>query len=199
MKAIRPREYSDQMIFEGVSKALIKYGYSNLSLSKIAKEAQLSAAALSKRFGSKRGLLLAYYDYLTEITEQSFKAIQQTDLSALNMLKQIFLLWTNQVENPVQFANMTSIYLQNNSDPEFIEKTRHRLKIIDDEIQRILQIAIDSKEILEVDKKLLSRVLQAAVTGAFLIWCKDSSLTPEEWVNDCFDVVFAPYKIKNMH
>jgi hypothetical protein len=62
-----------------------------------------------------------------------------------------------------------------------------------------LQIAIDSKEILEVDKKLLSRVLQAAVTGAFLIWCKDSSLTPEEWVNDCFDVVFAPYKIKNMH
>lgn len=128
MKAIRPREYSDQMIFEGVSKALIKYGYSNLSLSKIAKEAQLSAAALSKRFGSKRGLLLAYYDYLTEITEQSFKAIQQTDLSALNMLKQIFLLWTNQVENPVQFANMTSIYLQNNSDRSLSKKHAIGLK-----------------------------------------------------------------------
>lgn len=195
---IRPREYSDQTIFEGVSKALIKHGYANLSMSNIAREANLSAAILSKRFGSKRGLLLAYYDYLIDITKQSFKSLRKTNIPALDMLKQVFLLWTAQVETPIQFANMASIYLENNQDPEFIEKTRLRLKIIDEEVRRILQIAIDSKEILEVDKELISRILQAAVTGAFFIWCKDSRLSPGEWVNDCFDVVFTPYNTKNV-
>lgn len=191
---IRPREYSDQTIFEGVSKALIKHGYANLSMSNIAREANLSAAILSKRFGSKRGLLLAYYDYLIDLTKQSFSALRKTKMPALDMLKHVFLMWTTQVETPAQFANLASIYLGNNQDPEFIEKTKLRLKIIDEEIQQILQIAIDSKEISELDKDLISRVLQAAVTGAFFIWCKDSRLTPEEWVNDCFDVVFAPYR-----
>lgn len=70
----------------------------------------------------KKSLLLAYYDYLIDLTKQSFSALRKTKMPALDMLKQVFLMWTTQVETPAQFANLASIYLGNNQDPEFIEK-----------------------------------------------------------------------------
>ena len=46
---MRPIKYSDEQIFLGFYTAIAKHGYSKLSLEKIAKEANVSTAILSKR------------------------------------------------------------------------------------------------------------------------------------------------------
>lgn len=190
MSNIRPRAYADETIFESVTKALCKYGYYDLTLARISQEAGVSAAILSKRFGSKKGLLLAYGDYLIRITRQSFTASERADSSAIGALKRVFLEWTAYL-GPGQFANLTSFFIGSNGDPELVEKSRRRLSIIDEEVQRLLKAAMSSNEIREAETAKISRVLQAAVTGAFIIWTKDSRLSPEEWLEQCFDVVLA--------
>jgi AcrR family transcriptional regulator len=56
----RPRVITDDRILAAVATAVGKVGPSRLTLADVAREADVSTGALVQRFGTKRGLLLAF-------------------------------------------------------------------------------------------------------------------------------------------
>ncbi len=188
----RPREFSDEAIFYGVYLALCKKGYGRLALTDVSNEAGISPAALLKRFGSKKALFLAYSDYVIQLTDKSYKEALTLDTTPIEALRRIFKNALKLASDPISLANHTSFYLESTSDPDLLERSKKRLKLIDRETQGLILKAIDNKEIKSCNVELISTVLQSAVTGAMLIWLKDSDKTLEELIDGCFQVIFEP-------
>ncbi len=189
---MRPRSYSDDLIFGSISNVLMNQGYDGLTLQRVADEAGLSPAILSKRFGSKSGMLLAYYGYVVDATKQYFAQLASQSIPPIDKLKKAFLAWHGPVMEPKAVANMTMLYLKLDLEPEFTAKSKERLNLIDDEVQRLLQEAMDRGDIRQGNVAGQSRVLQAAVTGAYMLWCKagrGGSL--EERIDECFEQILG--------
>ncbi|CAG9622316.1 TetR/AcrR family transcriptional regulator [Sutcliffiella rhizosphaerae] len=188
----RPREYSDERIFQGIHTALGKYGYAKLTLDTIAKEANISPASLSKRFGSKKNVLLFYMDTVINITSQSFAVTRSKPGSSLNAIKTLFIQSLGKVDDAKTLANITSLFIESVSDTDLLERSKQRLQLIDEEVQYFLQAAIKNGELINLTNHEVgttARVLQAAIAGSLMIWLNDSSRTLEEWLDDCFDKI----------
>lgn len=187
---MRPQMYPDERIFESISIVLAKQGYEALTLQNIAGQAKLSPAILSKRFGSKKRMLLAYYDYLIALTERSFAGLSERSLPPVEALAEIFTQWYDFIKKPQEFANLTMLYLNLDIEPDFIEKSKKRLRVVDAEVQRILEEGIRRGEIQCVEVAEMSQVLQAAATGACLLWCRDEEGTdPRQRIELCLKMI----------
>ncbi|MFC7728173.1 TetR/AcrR family transcriptional regulator [Actinomadura keratinilytica] len=68
----RPRTTSDEAILQATGRALLRHGPGRLTLGGVAAEAGLSPATLVQRFGSKRGLLLAFARRAAEHAREPF-------------------------------------------------------------------------------------------------------------------------------
>lgn len=189
---VRPREFEDEVIFYGVYRALCKKGYGQVTLTDITHEVDISPAALMKRFGSKKNLFLAYSDFVIELTRHAFQEASVSDRSRIDALKGVFKHGVLHMKDPIELANHTSFYLEGTSDPDLLEKTRSRLLLIDEFTRQMLNQAIANKEITDCDVSMVSRVLQAAISGAMMIWIKESNRTLDELFDECFQVIFAP-------
>lgn len=185
---MRPRTFSDEEIFNSMTIVLAKQGFEALTLQNIAVQANVSPAILSKRFGSKPKLLLAYYDYLIHLTESSFQKMDALDLPVVDKLKAIFLQWYAFFKSPKEFANLTFLYLMLDTDPELVAKSKERLRITDEATKKWLREGMDKGKIGEGNVEDLSFLLQASATGAFMIWCKtDGGDSPDVLLDRCFE------------
>lgn len=188
----RPREYSDDRIFQGIHLALGKYGYAKLTLDNIAKEINISPAALSKRFGSKKNLLLFYMDTVIKMTTHSFATTRSLPGSKLRALKSLLIQSLGKVEDVKTLANVTSLFIESVSDTDLLEYSQRRLQLIDVEVEYFLRAAIENGELLncELDQvETTARVLQAAIAGSLMIWLNNSTQTLEQWLDDCFNLI----------
>lgn len=187
---MRPQVYSDDRIFESISIVLAKQGYEALTLNNIAEQAKLSPAILSKRFGSKRGMLLAYYESLVTVTQKGFSDVSTRSLPLVEALTEIFTQWHDFIKKPQECANFMILYLKLDIDPEFIEISKKRHRIIDAEVQAILEEGVRRGEIQCQDIAEMSRVLQAAVTGATMLWCRDDvNIDPRKLIAACINMI----------
>lgn len=191
----RPREYPDELIFQGVHQALSKTGYAKLTLERIATEINISPAALSKRFGSKKSLLIAYSDAVIEQVKRSFQQVQIKEIKPLRALEQIFLQSVKEVDTPQTLANITSLYVEGIADPDLLARSQARLQIIDEQVQSLLNRAVEEGEIRPCDPAKVSRVLQAAVGGALMIWIKEPGRSLTEWTEDCMELIIGPLRL----
>ncbi|MCZ8533719.1 TetR/AcrR family transcriptional regulator [Psychrobacillus psychrodurans] len=188
----RPREYSAERIFQGIHSALSKYGYTKLTLDNIAKEIIISPAALSKRFGSKKNLLLFYMDTVIKLTTQSFVTSRSLSGSKLHALKSLLIQSLGKVEDAQTLANITSLFIESVSDMDFLEYSQRRLQLIDEEVQYFLRAAIEDGELLNIELdqvETTARILQGAITGSLMIWLNNSTRTLEQWLDDCFNII----------
>ena len=78
----RPKATSDQHLLAAAHRVVMRLG-PNLRHADVAKEAGVSAATLVQRFGSKRGLLLAFAASGSSGLPQEFARIRQNSRSAL--------------------------------------------------------------------------------------------------------------------
>ncbi|MCW5878415.1 MAG: TetR/AcrR family transcriptional regulator [Anaerolineales bacterium] len=170
---MRPQTQTDEAIFISISAVLLKQGYEALTLQNIAQQAQLSPAALSKRFGSKKAMLLAYYDFLIQVTEASFAELSKRPLPLLEAFTDLFTEWNQFIKEPSEYANLLMLYLNFYIDPQLVHKSRQRLRLVDDEVQKMLRAAVQRGELICEDIPGMSQTLQAAASGAALLWCKD--------------------------
>lgn len=188
----RPREYSDEQIFQGIHSALGNYGYAKLTLDNIAKEISISPATLSKRFGSKKKVLLFYMDTVIKITSQSFTATRSLPGSKLQALQSLLIQSLGKVEDVKTLANITSLFIESVSDVDLLECSQRRLQLIDIEVQYFLRAAIENGELMNFELhqvETTARVLQAAIAGSLMIWLNNSTRTLEQWLDDCFNAI----------
>lgn len=191
----RPREFSDEHIYYGVYQSLCKKGFAQTTLADIAYEIGVSPAALIKRFSSKKGIFLAYTNYVIQLTEAKFNEADQSDAPPIEALKSVYKEAVRLGNDPVSLARHTSFYLESTTDPDLLEISRHRLAIIDAGTRRLLSKAVRDKSIQACDIELVSTVLQSAIGGALLIWIRDAGKTLDALIDDCFRVIIGPLRI----
>ena len=189
---MRPKIYSDDRIFKSISTVLAKQGYEALTLQKIAEQAGLSPAILSKRFGSKRGMLFAYYGHLIAVTRKSFDDLSKQSLPVTEALTEAFTQWHGFIKKPRELANFMMLYLDLDIEPEFIGLSKERFLVIDAGVQAILREGIRRGEIRCPEVAGMSQVLQAAATGASLIWIRDGEgVSPKERIESCIRTILG--------
>ncbi|WP_020617032.1 TetR/AcrR family transcriptional regulator [Paenibacillus daejeonensis] len=191
----RPKAFSDEKIFRGVLTALSEVGYAKLTLSTIAKRIGVSPAALIQRFQTKNDLFVAFFDDLNTVSEQAIQEAKQLP-SGLEGIRALAYLWITADGDPIHCANIASFYTDCISEPELREKAKQRLIMVDQGIQELLYKAVQTGELTSCPVPQLSRVLQSAVTGALLMWATNGEDPPEDWINDCMDVVLGPYLVE---
>ena len=72
----------------------------NLTLADVAREAGVSAATLVQRFGSKRGLLLAFASLAAEGTDEEYAAIRRTHPDPLDAIREVVRCFAQLASSP---------------------------------------------------------------------------------------------------
>ncbi|WIM99258.1 TetR family transcriptional regulator [Actinoplanes oblitus] len=163
----RPRTVSDDEILDAAAAAVAESGPAAVTLSQIGALAGLTAGALSQRFGSKRGLLLA-------LARRDAAALPARIATAPGpaALIETFARLAGGITGPAEFANHLQFLLLDVTDPEFREVTRGYATAIEEAIGTVLR-SPDAG---------LPRAVHAAYNGALITWGMTGDGTPADAV-----------------
>lgn len=167
----RPRTTSDEAILRATGRVMAGHGPAGLTLAAVAAEAGLSPAALVQRFGSKRGLLLAFAERAAAGTGEVFRQARQEHGSPLAALYGALIELASGVRTPEEFANSLGFLQLDLTDPEFRAHAVHQAGRMREEITELLAEAVAAGQLAAgVDPVRLARSVQVAYNGALILW-----------------------------
>lgn len=192
----RPRLATDEEILDATARAVSRLGPHRLTLAEVARDAGLSAATLVQRFGSKRGLLLAFARQAGEVSRVELAAARAAHESPLDALVAVSLSQTNNMDSPEALSNHLAFMQMDLNDPEFRALARNGAKLIHGELHSLLDAAVDAGELTDCDTASLARAVQAVFRGSILLWAIYRTGTARKWLRRDLETVLLPYRRK---
>jgi AcrR family transcriptional regulator len=166
----RPRTVSDEQIFEAASRAVARVGPARLTLADVGKEVGLSPATLLQRFGSKRGLLLAFARSSAGYSQAQFAAIRDAARSPLLAIFETGRCYALMAPSADELLNHLAFLQIDLSDADFYEVALANARESGAEIRRLVADAVAAGEIERDDVAALARLLEVVYGGALLTW-----------------------------
>ncbi len=166
----RPRQVSDEAIYDAALAVLADAGATGLTLARVAQRVGVTAAAVRQRFGSKRDLLLFVARRRVAETAARFEAARQATTSPLAALEAAFTAELGLVDRPEQIAHLFSAYTELVSDPEVGAAFRDEIAEMTRQTERFLRDAAAAGELREEADRALASVVLAAAEGTMLLW-----------------------------
>lgn len=192
----RPRTISDDVILRATMDAMGRHGPLELTLAHVAEAVGITPAALIKRFGSKRELLLAVSRAGTADTAAAFAHQRAAAPSPLAALIDATLSLARATRSPEEAAHHLAFLHTDVTDPDFrapmLEITRAML----DGYAALIREAIAARELAGCDPRALARVLYAIVGGSMIAWAVVRQGTAEAWVRADVEAALAPYRVR---
>jgi AcrR family transcriptional regulator len=189
----RPRRNTDFEILSAAFRAIARLGPNKLTLADVAREANVSAASLVQRFGSKRALLLAAsndaaggYVFIFE----GLRAKHRSPRAALIGLADCMGLLGG---TPEQVAHSLAFLQIDLTDPEFHQHARKGSVGFHAGIRALIKEAIAAGELVTCDAGRLARALQATLNGSVLGWAIHREGTLAAWIRRDLRTVLDPY------
>ena len=168
----RPRGASDADLLAATHRVVSRLG-PNLTLGDVAREAGVSPATLLQRFGSKRGLLLAFAAAGSSDVGAEFDAIRAQHPSPLAALHALARCIAAMADTPETLSNSLAFLQMDLFDPEFHRHALAHSRGMRDGIKALLDDAVDAGELRQTDTDKLSRAVQAMMGGSLLQWAID--------------------------
>jgi AcrR family transcriptional regulator len=190
----RPRTVADADILMAAGRVISKYGPTRLTLAQVGRAIGLSAGALVKRFGSKRGLLLAMSRQSVESVDACFAAVRTAHPAPLDAFVAAALEMTRYVQTPQEVANHLAYLQIDLSDPEFYALMKESSTRIEAGYRRLLNEAVQAGDLERCDTARLARAVGAMVTGSLLGWAIDRSGTAEAFVRADLSMLLDRYR-----
>jgi AcrR family transcriptional regulator len=190
----RPRTFPDEAIFAATERALARVGYSRLSLGQVAAEVAIAPPKLVKRFGSRRGLLLAFFAWSNRRSLARFAAARREHERPLDALAARLLAGARPEPERAAAVNLAAFYLETMADPEFRHMAAERERIRLDGLRGLLAEAVALGDLRAPDLDALARVLLAATYGAYQMWAFDEGGALADWLLDALDTILAPLR-----
>ena len=184
----RPRATSDQDILTATHRVVSRLG-PNLTLADVAKEAGVSPATLMQRFGSKRGLLLAFAAAGAGDMSQEFKAIRAQHPSPLAAVYEIARCMAAMADTPETLANSLAFLQMDLVDPDFHQHALAHSRSMQAGLKALLDEAVDEGELARTDTARLARAVQAMIGGSLLQWAIDREGTVADRLVEDLDAV----------
>ena len=190
----RPRTTSNEQILAAAGRVVDRVGPARLTLAEVAVEAGLAPATLVQRFGSKRGLLLAFAEHAAAATGQAFAAARATGSPPLAALLTVLTDMTRGVASPEALSNNLAFLQVDLSDPEFHRHALAHARAMRAEIQALLDAAVMVGDLAPCDTARLARAVQATYNGALVTWAIYREGTIADWLRDELETLLRPYR-----
>ena len=190
----RPRTVTDADILMAAGRVISTVGPTRLTLAQVGRGVGLSAAALVKRFGSKRGLLLALSRQAVESVDACFAAVRTAHPAPLEAFVAAALEMTRYVQTPEEVANHLAYLQIDLSDPDFYALMKENSARIEAGYRRLLNEAVQAGALAPCDTGRLARAVGAMVTGSLLGWAIDRRGTAEAFVRADLSMLLDRYR-----
>lgn len=190
----RPRSVSDGAIFEAVAEVVTAAGPSRLTLTAIAQRVGLSAPALTQRFGSKRGLLVAFATREVGSVGDLFEAARSSASGPLETIRAALSALPGPITTREGLANNLAFLEMDLTDPELRPHAVAQSRALRAKIAALLHEATETGEIVTESPEALAQDLYAIYTGAMLTWAIDGTGDLSSWLAEHIDRALAPYR-----
>ena len=187
----RPRATSDQAILGATHRVVSRVG-PNLTLADVAREAGVSPATLVQRFGSKRGLLLAFAAAGTGGLGEEFDRIRRRHRSAVAAVYAVADCMAAMADTPEMLSNSLALLQMDLTDPEFHAHALAHSRAMSAEMTRLLDEAVATGELKPCDTRRLARAAHAMIGGSLLQWAVDREGTPIDRLREDLDSLIDP-------
>lgn len=190
----RPRKASDSEIFAATHRVMQQVGPAQVTLGRIAAEAGVTAGALVQRFGSRRELMLALMAEFSTSAPAFFAQIRAEHPSPLAALRAYAECMARMGDTPQALAHHLAYLQIDLTDPDYHQHMRVQAADTRQELRRLLADAVAAGELAaDTDVDVLTRALQAALSGSLFVWAMLREGTAAESVRADVDAVLAPY------
>ena len=189
----RPRTTSDQDLLLALHQVVSRQG-PNLTLADVAREAGVSAATLVQRFGSKRGMLLAFASLAAEGTDEEFAAIREKHADVIDALREIVRCYARTLASSPEAVSNGLAFLQIDlSDPDFHRHALAQARATLAEFEKLLNDGVKSGRLVKCDTRKLAFALNAIIGGSMLSWAVLREGTSQHAMQQAVDALMAPY------
>jgi AcrR family transcriptional regulator len=190
----RPRTVSDDAIFEAVSAVVTEVGPSGLTLAAVADRVGLSAPALTQRFGSKRGLLLAHAEAAVTAVDDVFNKVRSRSPTALSALRAGLLELTAGISSRDAIANNLALLYLDLTDPDLGAHAAKQSRLFRRAITQLVDEAISDGEINPTNAAELADTLYTVYNGSLVTWAIDGTGSFTRWLSKRIDRVLAHHE-----
>lgn len=190
----RPRATSDAQIFAATHRAVSRLGPVKLTLAKVAAEAGVSPATLVQRFGSKRGLLLAFAANGNTAGDEA-DVIRRKHSSPLQALAAYGDCFAGLAPTPEVLANNLAFLQIDLVDPDFRKLADAAAQSMRREIRKFLDDAIKSGELQPCDTERLAMAVAGMMNGSLLQWAIDREGDVKERMRADLDTLLRPRRV----
>lgn len=187
----RPRATSDTALLAAAHRVVTRLG-PNLTLADVAAEAGVSPATLVQRFGSKRGLLLAFVSSASGETASQFAQIRAAHPDPVDALREVVRCYARMAPTPEAVSNGLAFLQIDMSDPDFhrhaLLQARDTLK----ELRRLVEDAVKAGRLVKCNPRRVARALHAVIGGSMVAWGVLREGAAEKWMLEDVETVLAP-------
>jgi len=188
----RPRSTSDADIFAATHRAVSRLGPVRLTLAEVAGEANVSPAMLVQRFGSKRGLLLAFASQGSGEID-TIASIRNTHASPLAALRAVADCMTAMAPSPEVLANHLAFLQIDLVDPDFHKLALAHARAMRADVTTLLDEAVAARELAPCDTGRLASAVCAMMNGSLLQWAIDRDGTVGDRMQRDLDTLLRPF------
>ena len=189
----RPKTVDDAEILAGTGRVIGRVGPAKLTLALIANEVGLAPATLVQRFGSKRGLLLAFGKSGQGDGSVFLEKLRAEHRSPLAVLREYLLCFAKMARTPEEMANHLAAFQMDLVDPELRQLTLEIAKQKEAAIALLVREALEEGELSRCTPKALAPVLLTVAQGSLLSWAVFRKGTARRWVGRHIDTTLEPY------
>jgi AcrR family transcriptional regulator len=190
----RPRKVSDEEVFAAVHRAMARLAPWEFTLSEIAREAGVTAAALVQRFGGKRDLLLRLMEAWSGGTRGMLEALRAAHPSPLDAVRAWADCFAQMGESPGGMAHHLAWLQQDMADPDFRRHVEAQTRETTAVLRRWLREAVEAGELsADADPAALSRAVQAMLGGSLISWGFLREGSARAWVRRDLEVLLGPW------
>ena len=189
----RPRRNTDVEILQAAFRAIARLGPSRLTLADVAREANVSAASLVQRFGSKRALLLAASNDAAGGHVFIFEALRAKHRSPRAALYGLAECMSVMGETPDQVAHSLAFLQIDLTDAEFHQHARKGSIGFHAGICALVKDGIVAGELIKCNASRLARALQATLNGSIVGWAVHREGPMAAWIHRDLRMVLEPY------
>jgi len=166
----RPKSVTDEAVIEATGRVLNRLGPARTTLAEVAAETGLAPATLVQRFGSKRGLVLAFAEAAADGAAAPFEAARAKHTSPLAALRAGLAQASENVAERDQIGNSLAVTLGDLGDEELRAAAVRGATATEKAIRELLDLAVQAGELVSADTKGLALTVQAAWNGAVIQW-----------------------------
>ena len=193
----RPRSVSDDAIFEAVAAVVSAVGPTRLTLAAVAERAGLTAPALTQRFGSKRGLLVAFATREAAGVASTFAEARAAHPDPLTALIATLAALPGGVTTPESLANNLAFLQLDLTDPELRPHAVAQSRALRAQIAALVAEAVrDGLLDAATSPETLAADLYATYSGAMLTWAVDGTGELSEWLAEHLERALAPHRTR---